>query len=181
MLFFAGVENEPDAGDDKGNAQELTHVKGHALLKIHLDLLEELDEETECKDGGDAESEEKSAAYLFLMLAVENKCNDKDDDVGYCLVQLGGMACKILAVLDKDKTPVGAGGLAHDFRVHKIAQTYACGSKRSGNAHHVNALQYLDLVLAAVEQHSYEYADGTAVAGQSAVSDHLKAAARQET
>ena len=51
VSFFAGVEHEPEAGYDERDAQELTHVKGHALLKIHLDLLAELNEKAECEYG----------------------------------------------------------------------------------------------------------------------------------
>ena len=47
VSFFAGVEHEPEAGYDEGDAQELTHVKCHALLKINLHLLAELNEESE--------------------------------------------------------------------------------------------------------------------------------------
>ena len=60
VSFFAGVEHEPDAADDERDAQELTHVKGHALLKVHLNLLAELNEKAECEYGGYAESKIES-------------------------------------------------------------------------------------------------------------------------
>ena len=181
VSFFAGVEHEPEACYDEGDAQELTHVKGHALLKIHLDLLAELNEKAECEDGGYAESKVKSGAYLVFVLAVDKHDDSKDYQVGNSLVKLCRMACKILAVLDKDETPVGAGGLAHDLGVHEVAQTDAGGGERGGHADHIYALQDLDLVLAAVKPHSYYDADGTAVAGKSAVTNKLYASLRHET
>ena len=181
VLFFAGVEHEPDAADDERDAQELAHVKGHALLKIHLDLLAELNEKAECEDGGYAESKVKSRAYLVFVLAVDKHDDGKDYQVGNSLVKLCRMACKILAVLDKDETPVGSGGLAHDLGVHEVTQTDAGCGERGGHADHVYALQDLDLVLAAVKPHSYYDADGTAVAGKSAVTNKLYASLRHET
>ena len=166
VSFFAGVEHEPEAGYDEGDAQELAHVKGHALLKIHLDLLAELNEKAECEDGGYAESKVKSRAYLVLVLAVDKHDDGKDYQVGNSLVKLCRMACKILAVLDEYESPVGAGGLAHDLGVHEVTQTDAGCGERGGHADHVYALQDLDLVLAAVHDHGYYDADGTAVAGQ---------------
>jgi hypothetical protein len=50
-LFLAGADHKPDAGNDKGDAQELSHVKRHALLEIHLYLLTELYEEAESEYG----------------------------------------------------------------------------------------------------------------------------------
>ena len=181
VSFFAGVEHEPEAGYDEGDAQELTHVKGHALLKVHLNLLAELNEKAECEYGGYAEPKVESRAYLFLVLAVNEHDDCKDDEVGNSLVELGGMACKILAVLDEYETPVGAGGLAHDLGVHEVTQTDAGCGERGGHADHIYALQDLDLVLAAVKPHSYYDADGTAVAGKSAISYKLYASLRHET
>ena len=90
------------------------------------------------------------------------------------------MTAKIIS-LDKDETPVGAGGLAHDLGVHEVTQTDAGCGERSGHADHVDALQDLDLVLAAVHDHGYYDADGTAVAGKSAVTNKLYASLRHET
>ena len=80
--FFAGVKHEPDAADNERDAQELAHVKGHALLKIHLDLLAEFNEKAECEDGGYAESKVESRAYLFLVLAVDKQDDSKDYEIG---------------------------------------------------------------------------------------------------
>jgi hypothetical protein len=92
VSFFAGVEHEPDAADDEGDAQELTHVKGHALLKIHLDLLAELNEESEREDEQNAQSEEEPRAHALGLVAVERPANEKEQDVGQRLIQLSGVA-----------------------------------------------------------------------------------------
>ena len=181
VLFFAGVEHEPYAADGKGDTQELTHVKSHTLLKIHLNLFAEFNEESENKDGGYAESKVESRAYLFLVLAVYEYDYCKDYEVGYSLVKLSRMACKILAVLDKDETPVSAGGLTYNLRVHKVAQSDAGCGERGCHADHVDTLQNLDLVLAAVQDHGNDYAYGTAVAGKAAVTGHDDASLRFET
>ena len=180
-LFFAGVKHEPDAADDEGDAQELTHVKGHALLKVHLDLFAELNEEAECEDCGYAESKIESGADFLFVLAVDKYDDSKDYEVGDCLVELCRVAGKILAVLDKDESPVSAGGLAHDLGVHKVTQTDAGCGERGGYADHVDALQDLDLVLAAVHDHGNDDADGTAMACQSAVTGQDYASLRFET
>ena len=181
VSFFAGVEHQPDAADNERDAQQLAHVKGHALRKVHLDLFAEFDEKAECEDGGYAESKIESGAYLFLVLAVDKHDDSKDYEVGDSLVELCGMTCKILTVLDENESPVSAGGLAHNLGVHKVAQTDAGCGERSCHAYHIDALKYLYLVLAAVHDHGYYYADGAAVACQTAVTGQDYASLRFET
>ena len=82
VSFFAGAEHEPDAAYGERDAQKLTHVKGHALLKVHLDLFAELNEEAECEDGGYAESKVEAGAYLVLVLAVDKHDDGKDYQSG---------------------------------------------------------------------------------------------------
>ena len=57
ILLLAGTEHEPDARYYEGDAQQLAHIQAHTLLKIHLNLLTELNEETERENGGYAEPE----------------------------------------------------------------------------------------------------------------------------
>ena len=58
--FLAGVEHQPDTADDERDAQQLAHIKCHALLKVHLNLLAELNEEAEREYGGYTEPEVES-------------------------------------------------------------------------------------------------------------------------
>jgi hypothetical protein len=175
------VVNEPEAGDDEGDAQELTHVKCHALLKVYLDLFTEFYEEAERKDGCDAESKVESGSYLLLMLTVDEDGDDKYDDVSDSLIQLCRMACKILSVLYEYESPVRSGSLANYLGVHKVAKTYAGGGEWGSYAYHINALKHLDLILTAIENHADDDTDGTAMAGKSAVSNHTYTSLRHET
>ena len=56
-------QHEVESDEDERDAQQLSHVERHALLKIYLLLLDELDEEAEGEDGCKAESEVESCAY----------------------------------------------------------------------------------------------------------------------
>ena len=47
-LFLPSVEeHEVKADEDEGHTEPLAHVQRHAVLEVHLVLLEELDEEAE--------------------------------------------------------------------------------------------------------------------------------------
>ena len=61
QLFFSLVEeHKVETNKDKGDAEPLSHVEGHALLEAHLVLLEELYEEAEGEDLRQAEAEEET-------------------------------------------------------------------------------------------------------------------------
>ena len=109
------------------------------------------------------------------MFAVYEEYYHKDDNVGDSLIELCRVAGKILTVLYENETPVSSGGLTYNLRVHEVAQTYAGCGERSGNAYHVNALQDLDLILTAVQDHSDNDTYRSAVAGQTAVTYQLPA------
>ena len=90
------------ADDDEGNAEELPHIEKHATFKLHLLNFEELDEETEGKDGGKAISEVEASAdgdgrgrglrLSFVPLVIDDYANDEDEQIGKSLIELGWMA-----------------------------------------------------------------------------------------
>ena len=77
-----------DTYDDEGDAQQLTHVERHVLLEIHLHLLQELDEETEGEDRGQAIAEKETSPYPTTHLPVEDETHNEDDEIGNGLVEL---------------------------------------------------------------------------------------------
>ena len=96
--------------DDEGDAQDLTHVEGHALFEIHLHFLHKLHKETEGEDRGQTETEEKASPYPIPHLPVEDKTDDEDDEIGDGFVELGWMTRCQLAVYQtvvgmEDETP----------------------------------------------------------------------------
>ena len=106
ISFFPRAHHQPDAGYDERDAQELTHVKGHAVFKFHLNLLEELYEKAESEDCGQAESEIESAAHSVSVIAVNESDDNENDEIGYSFIKLGWVAWEILSILYKDESPV---------------------------------------------------------------------------
>jgi hypothetical protein len=47
-----------ETGDDKGQAEELTHVERHAGFEVHLVVLDKFDEETHAKQGNEPPAED---------------------------------------------------------------------------------------------------------------------------
>ena len=62
MGLLDGSPHAPAAEEDEGEAEELSHVEDHAALEIDLLFLEELDEEAEGEDGGEAVAEVEAGA-----------------------------------------------------------------------------------------------------------------------
>ena len=50
-----------------------------------------------------------------LITIIDDKDYDEYYYVGDCLIELCGVACKILAVLNENESPVGSGGFAHNL------------------------------------------------------------------
>ena len=181
--------------EDKGDAEQLAHIEGHSLLEGDLFLLEELHEEAEEEDGEDAVAEveagaDKGGAVLRLcgctVLAavgvpmVNPQAEEKDDEVGNGFVELGGMARCELAIDEgfvcvEDEGPGHVGHFADDFRVHQVAQADAATGQRCGNGHVVDDGPHPYPMLAGVEPHADEEADGAAVTGQSFVAREVPA------
>lgn len=59
-LLAAVDEHEIEADEDERDAEPLAHVEGHALLEVHLVLLEELYKEAEGEDLRQAKAEEET-------------------------------------------------------------------------------------------------------------------------
>ena len=115
VSFLAGAHHQPDTGYDERDAQKLTHVKGHAMLKFHLNLLKELYKKAEGKDCGYAESEIESAAHSLSVIAVNESDDNKNDEIGDGLIKLGRVAWKIFSILNKDESPVCTCRLSHNL------------------------------------------------------------------
>ena len=61
QLFFSLVEeHKVETNKDKGDAEPLSHVEGHALLEAHLVILEALYEEAEGENLRQAKAEEET-------------------------------------------------------------------------------------------------------------------------
>ena len=203
-LFLPSVEaHEVEADEDEGHAEPLPHVQRHAVLEVHLVLLEELDEEAENEDFRQAEAEEEAAVIgrgdgssaglgslaevgarcggrrLLLPAAVEPHHAEEEDEIGQRLVELGGVAGHHVHALE-DEGPGDVRRAADDFGVHQVGQADAAGGHGRGHGNHVEHVHVVHPRLAAVEPEGEDKAQRAAVAGQPLVARELPSAVRQE-
>jgi len=138
QLFLPFASNHTIKSDnDERDAEQLSHIERHRTLEVNLVFFEKFNEEPENEDGCKAEPEEESRTDFFLELAVKQQSNQEEHEVGYCLVELRWMPWRELPV-DKsvvsveNESPRLVGRTAYDFRIHKIAKTYAASGYRRG-------------------------------------------------
>ena len=195
IAFLQGVPHAPTAEEDEGDAEELTHVESHAALEIDLLLLEELDEEAEGEDGGEAKAEMEAGARSgfrcqgrgarsesgLVGVPIDEGSKDEDDEVGDGFVELGGMARCGDSVDEgvasmEDEAPREVGGVANDFGVHQISEADEAGHGGHGDGDIVHDCPGTDFSLAAIESHSDDESDGSAVGGETFVASILPGA-----
>ena len=204
IAFLQGVPHAPTAEEDEGDAEELTHVESHAALKIDLLLLEELDEEAEGEDGGEAKAEMEAGAgsgfrgeergaglggegrgarskSSLVGVPIDEGSEDEDDEVGDGFVELGGMARCGNSVDEgvagvEDEAPGEIGGVADDFGVHQVAEADEAGHGGHGDGDIVHDRPGTHLGLPAVEGHGDDESDGSAVGGEAFVAGVLPGA-----
>ena len=201
LLLPSVEEHEVKADEDEGHTEPLAHVQRHAVLEVHLVLLEELDEEAEDEDFRQAEAEEEAAVIgrgnlcigfrtlaevgtrgsgsLFLPALVQPHHAEEEDEVGKRLVELGRMAGHHVHPLE-DESPGYVCRPPDNLGVHQIGQADAAGGDGGGYGNHVEHVHVVHLRLAAVEPQGDDEAQGAAVAGQPLIAGELPSAAGQE-
>ena len=84
-------EHEINTNNHQRNAQQLSHIEGHALLEIHLIFLQKLDEEAESENSCEAKSEEETTLIGF-QLFIEHNHHDEQHEISYSFIELCRMA-----------------------------------------------------------------------------------------
>ena len=84
------------AYDDKGDAEKLTHVEKHSSFKLHLLKFEELNEEAESEDCGEAIAKVEASAdsnsgsgclpLSIAPLAIDDDAYNENEQVGKSLI-----------------------------------------------------------------------------------------------
>ena len=179
LFNHVGASHADYAEDDERNAEQLAHVEHHRCFKRFLYVLGELDEEAGGEDERYAQSEEEARAHAFGVFAVQVPAYEEEHGVGYCLIELSGVARHHVDALE-DERPWHVGGLAYNLRVHKVAKTYEAGRSRRGYGYVVEYSPDVYLSAAYVEPEGYYQSDGAAVACQSLIAGELPRAVGHE-
>lgn len=119
------AEDAEQTDGDERYGEQLAHVEKHARLEVDLYVLGVFDEEAEREDERQTESEIESCAHLLAMLTVNREDDGEDDEVGYGLIQLSGMAWIGVYTLE-DKGPGHIGHVADNLRVHEVSYSDEC-------------------------------------------------------
>lgn len=158
----------PEAEEDEGDAEQLTHVEEHAVLEIDLVLLGVLDEDAGGEDEEEAEAEEETRADLLRLTAIEVPVDEEEQGVTQSLVELARMARKHIYAFE-DESPGHVGGPADDFGVHEVAHADGTGTDGRDDGDVVEHPRELQARLAHEEPEGDDEAQRAAVAGQSFV------------
>lgn len=168
-----GKYDKHNAAKDEGHAEPLSHVEGHAFLKIDLLFFDELDEETHTEKGDEPPTKEAAVVKLAVLFAINNVANNKDDEIAESLIELRGMLRHSLAVALKDEAPRQRGLDTVDFGVEEVAQT----DEGTTQGHHDNKTvkkpPEVHLVFAAIDPKREENCDGGAMACETLIASEL--------
>lgn len=134
LFNHVGASHADHAQYDERYAEQLAHVERHRGLERFLYVLCELDEEAGGEDERYAQTEEEARAHALGVFAVQVPAYEEEHGVGYCLIELSGVARHHVDALE-DERPWHVGGLAYNLRVHKVAQAYEAGRRRCGYCH----------------------------------------------
>lgn len=118
--------------DYEWDAEQLTHIEEHASLECLLNVFGVFDEEAGGEDICKAETEEEACTHLLWAFLVKIPTDEEQQQIGYCLVELTGMARHGIDTLE-DERPRHIGYLANDFGVHQIAHADEACRDRRGN------------------------------------------------
>ena len=149
-LHFKASNHAPYAEEHEGDAEELTHVEGHAHLEVALHLLEELHKEAEGEDVGETVAKEEACAHLAWHALVEVPAEEAEEGIRDGLVELCRVAGKHID-LSEDEAKVATSGAAYDLGVHKVAQADAASGDGGGNGDVVEHGPEGHLILADIE------------------------------
>ena len=169
-LRLEAAHHAPHAEEHEGDAEELAHVERHAYLKVALYLLEELHEEAEGEDVGEAVAKEEACAYLARHALVEVPADETEHGIRDGLVELCRVAGEHVD-LGEDEAEVASRGAAYNLGVHEVAQADAASGDRGGNGDVVEHGPQGYLILAHIEPQGYHQAECTAMACQALIAD----------
>ena len=146
-----GEEEKHYAACDKGKAEPLPHVEGHAAFKVHLLFFDEFDEEAHSEEGYEPPSEEDAGTQLAILLAVDKETDQEDNEIGDRLIELGWMFRHHLVVTLEDDTPRQGGLNAVDFAVEEVAKADEGSAKGNGNDRTIHHPDGVDTIFAVEE------------------------------
>ena len=85
-MFSVTPYHAGNSNYNERNTEPWSHVECHTLFELHLYLLYELHEETECEYGCQAVAEKEQSAHPLRHFLVEQHAACKKQEIGYGLV-----------------------------------------------------------------------------------------------
>ena len=83
-----GIDQEADSEQDERNAEELSHIEDHIILKGYLRLLDELDQESGTEADNEKNTDECSPVHLLEAIFVEQNQADSEKEIGQGLIMV---------------------------------------------------------------------------------------------
>ncbi len=87
-----GVDNQSDAKEYEGYAEELAHVEHHCLLELDLGILYEFYEEAWQEDADEEDSEDESRTLFGILFPVHPHQQAEECEIAQSLVDLRRVA-----------------------------------------------------------------------------------------
>ena len=81
-------DNQPNAGDNERDAEQLTHIEEHTLFELLLDVLDELDAEAAAEDQQEETAEQEAGTLARVVFLVEPGIDEEDHQVAEGFIEL---------------------------------------------------------------------------------------------
>lgn len=167
-FFFQGVVEQVGSPNDERNGEQLPHVEQHCLFKRLLVVFDKLEQETRDKDNEKECSEDEPFVLVGVLAPIEVSTNGECHEAVGHFVELCRVARNGLPVTQEYESPRQGGWSSVDFGVHEIAKSYARAAECDRDDQTVkNPDEPFFADKAVEERHSYENANGSAVAAES--------------
>ena len=78
LLHPFSSDHTENSDNDEGDAEQLSHIEGQAVLEIHLIDFGEFNEETSCENQREAQTEEKAGTHFLRSAAVDEPSHKEE-------------------------------------------------------------------------------------------------------
>ena len=176
LFSYAAVHQEGKSDKDERNAEALTHIKNHILLKTDLWFLYEFDEEAHTEATDEEGTDEESSMKLRQSVLVHQDLEHSQEEVAESLIKLCRMLWLRLVSELENKAPRERGYITVNFRIEEISKADKGCCKADCNCKMVHDPDEIKVIFTTIMSckppHCNKESYCTAMAGKTALPRH---------
>ena len=175
-------DNQPNAGDNERDAEQLPHIEEHTLFELLLDVLDELDAEAAAEDQQEETAEQETGTLACVVFLVEPGIDEEDHQVAEGFIELRGVrrcredrvATSLVGTQVGDETegPRHVGLVTVNLVIEEVADADQGCHRRYRNTQSVQNKEGRQLILLGIDQHRQEDTQRATVTGQTTLPRH---------